>query len=126
MARISRFVVNSDYPMPAELSNRPTATITIPAGTTGDAYGQRAIRTTIQSGNATMFRINVTSARAAQTIAGGNGVYFTFADCAYLCSVYSNGDGTSTVEVLISLTPGISATTAAETMTFKIAPYLVP
>lgn len=117
MVSTTDFVINSDYPMPAQ-TGVVSAAITIPAG----ASELSEYTTSMPIGTANIFRPSFTSTLAGKTFVGGDVVFY----------VASNGDkyivvvGTAAGGSVIVRAFPFSTTQSAETIKISLSCFILP
>lgn len=122
MVDIGKFVINTDFPVPAQVLPVRTGTVTIPAGTSMGT--ERS--TSIQVDDAAIFRASITSSRAGKTFVGANTVLITIDETTYSVALGVSSAGSVTIRVTPNASGAATSTTAAETIAVSLSCFTLP
>lgn len=118
MARIDKFIMHSDFPMPAQVGTA-SVSVTMPAGT---PVGSEVTGTfTIQ--NSSIFRCAIKSTRLGKTFVGAANAVYKAGDDLYVCAI---GVLNPTTAVVRFVNFGSSSTIATETITVNVSSFSLP
>ena len=122
----SKFIINSDFPMPAQVSN-VIGEVFVPSGTVNTTT--KKFTTDIAVGpEAKMFRVGIKSSRDGKVYVANAGLYQYLADGSFGAWIRNKGNGTVRCEVVLN--PGndyqITSTTSDNNFTFYISSFKLP
>lgn len=123
----SRFIINSDFPMPAQVS-QVSATVNIPAGSGagGAGYADTYTADVDVGGKAQMFRLAIKSSRTNKVVPGGTMLQY-YSDGTFVAFFQNIGNGK--LRCSVQVTSGFDApltTTSDNNFTFYISSFRLP
>lgn len=126
MIKTNSYTINSDFPMPAQVSQN-TASVRIPAGVSAGGAGEMGYRQSADiqlPKDAQILRANITSTLTGKTYGGS--IITQFVDwCSYVATISNVGDGIIRCEAFVT-SDGAWTTSREAVFTFNVESFRVP